>query len=901
MTVVIIVVMDSFYVDDCLASVASEEEAISLYKDLGAICAKGGFYLTKWVSNSRSVLAIIPEQERAKEVKNLDLDSDVLPVERALGVRWCVQSDVFKFCISIPERPLTRRGILSTVSSFYDPLGFLAPVIFTAKRILQDLCQRGIGWDDPAPSAVAQEWRDWVEELHLLDNISIRRCLKPPDFGELATAQLHHFADASEKGYGVVTYLLYNSALQMHTSFIMGKSRVAPLKLVTIPRMELTAAVVAARMDGLWRKELRLPLLNSVFWTDSTSVLKYINNETTRFRVFVANRVSEILKASKASQWRYVNTADNPADFASRGMRAEPFLKNMEWLSGPAFLRQPESEWPVSPDNLKTLPLDDPEVKVSASIVVSQVSVAASDAHGGGDGHPFTHLISKMSCWTRLIRVVGWIMRFKTALLRRRTTNASPQPAADAAPWRDAPHKGILSLGEIKEAEMQIIKFCQTKRYAEELSCLQGGVSVKRSSHLYKLNPVLEEGVLRVGGRLSRAVMSEDSKHPAIVAKDLPIANLILQHIHKEVGHGGRNHILSRLHQKYWIPRAGTLIRSIMARCVVCRRHHGAVGQQQMADLPGSRVTPERPPFTCVGVDYFGPFEVKRGRSLVKRYGVLFTCLTIRAVHIEVATSLDTDSFINALRRFVARRGQVQELRSDNGTNFVGAERELKRAIGEWNQERISDTLSLRGVQWIFNPPTGLCVTTGSHHGGVWERLIRSIRKVLNSTLQTQHLDEEGLQTVLCEVESILNSRPITQESTDPHDLEALTPNHLLLLKSNPSLPPGLFQEHDLYMRKRWRQVQYIADLFWKRWIKEYLPQLHLRQKWTRIKRNFTAGDVVLIVDDSAPRGSWVIGRVTAAVTDQKGLVRQVWVKTPTNLVCRPVTKLCLLTEAPDP
>lgn len=418
---------------------------------------------------------------------------------------------------------------------------------------------------------------------------------------------------------------------------------------------------------------------------------------------------------------------------------------------------------------------------------------------------------------------------------------------------------------------------------------------MKRSSHLYKLNPVLEEGVLRVGGRLSRAAMSENSKHPAIVAKDLRVANLILQHIHKEVGHGGRNHILSRLHQKYWIPRAGTLIRSIMARCVVCRRHHGAVGQQQMADLPESRVTPERPPFTCVGVDYFGPFEVKRGRSLVKRYGVIFTCLAIRAVHIEVAASLDTDSFINALRRFIARRGQVQELRSDNGTNFVGTERELKRAIEEWNQEKISDMLSLKGVQWIFNPPTG------SHHGGAWERLIRSIRKVLNSTLQTQHLDEEGLQTVLCEVESILNSRPITQESTDPNDLEALTPNHLLLLKSNPSLPPGLFQEHDLYTRKRWRQVQYISDLFWKRWIREYLPQLHRRQKWTRIRRNFTAGDVVLIVDDSAPRGSWIIGRVTAAVPDKKGLVRQVWVKTPTSVVCRPVTKLCLLTEALDP
>lgn len=288
--------MYNFYVDDCLASVASEQEAISLYKDLTTICTKGSFHLTKWISNCRSVLASIPEEERAKEVKNLDLDHDSLPVERAPGVRWCVQSDTFKFSINIQERPLTRRGILSTVSSFYDPLGILATVFFSAKRILQDLCRNWLGWDDVIPAAVAQEWIDWMKELRQLEGFSMRQCLKPLNFGEATTAQLHHFADASEAGYGTVTYLLLrNEHSQMHSAFIMGKSRVAPLKPVTIPRMELTAAVVAARMDKLWRKELRLQLQDSVFWTDSTSVLKYIKNETSRFRVFVVNRSQRFL------------------------------------------------------------------------------------------------------------------------------------------------------------------------------------------------------------------------------------------------------------------------------------------------------------------------------------------------------------------------------------------------------------------------------------------------------------------------------------------------------------------------------------------------------------------------------------------------------------------------------
>ncbi|XP_057209123.1 uncharacterized protein LOC130565962 [Triplophysa rosa] len=301
--------------------------------------------------------------------------------------------------------------------------------------------------------------------------------------------------------------------------------------------------------------------------------------------------------------------------------------------------------------------------------------------------------------------------------------------------------------------------------------------------------------------------MPEERKHPIILDKDHHIATLILRHIHQQLSHSGRNHMLSKLRKRYWIIKGNAAARKIIFSCGHCRRFGVKTSEQKMADLPKERLIPDLPPFTNVGVDYFGPVEAKRGRSIVKRYGVIFTCMTSRAVYLEVAYSLDTDSCINSLRRFICRRGQVTHIKSDNGTNFVGAERELKEMLSLWNKSKIQKTMLQKGVQWSFNPPGG------SHYGGVWERIIRMVKRILRSILHQQILDE-GLQTVLCEIEAILNDRPITKLSDDPNDLEPLTPNHLLQMRSKPVLSPGLFDKSELYSSRRWKQVQYMCDLF---------------------------------------------------------------------------------------
>ena len=311
--------------------------------------------------------------------------------------------------------------------------------------------------------------------------------------------------------------------------------------------------------------------------------------------------------------------------------------------------------------------------------------------------------------------------------------------------------------------------------------------------------------------------------------------------------------------------------------------------KQKMADLPPERVCPGNPPFTYVGVDLFGPFYVRVGRAQAKRYGCVYTCFTTRAIHLEVLSTLEADSFVNGFVRFISRRGLPLKVWSDNGTNIVGAHNEISRSLHKLKQSKVVAAARRRNVEWVFNPPYS------SHHGGVWERVIRTVRRVLVAILQGNlRLTDEIIVTVFCEAESIVNSRPLTKCSDDPSDGGALTPNHLLLLRENAPTPLGTFQRSDLY-RQRWRQVQYLSSQFWKRWIREYLPLLHARQRWHDVQTNLKVGELVLVMSENTPRGLWPLGLVMNVSEGRDGLVRSARVKTQYKEMVRPVTKLIRL------
>lgn len=407
----------------------------------------------------------------------------------------------------------------------------------------------------------------------------------------------------------------------------------------------------------------------------------------------------------------------------------------------------------------------------------------------------------------------------------------------------------------------------------------QRKLNMKMSSSLYKLDPFLDvDGILRVGGRLRRASLKGDVKFPIILPRNSHVTKLIIKHFYERTHHQSKGMTLNEVRSNgFWVLSGSSAVANMMSSCVTCQKLRGTVQEQKMSDLPEDRLE-STPPFTYCAVNYFGPFVIKEARKELKRYGVLFTNMTSRAVHIETANSLETDSFLNALRRFIGRGGPIRQLRSDQGTNFVGARTELAQSLTEMDQEKIKTKLLEEQCDWFTSR---MNVSAASHMGGVWERQIRSVRNVLSSLLQNNgsQLDDDSLRTLMCEAEAIVNSRPLTiTQLTDPDSTGPLTLNHLLIMKSKVVLaPPGAFQPADVYCRKRWRRAQHLANEFWTRWRKEFLLSLQQRQKWTRPRRNLTVNDVVIVKDEGLPRSAWQLARVSAVYPssdDQVGKVQ---------------------------
>ena len=861
---------ESHYMDDYLDSANSEQEAITRIHQVINIHSCGGFEMRNWIASSRRVLAAIPAHLRARGEFDLSSSND-LPMERTLGLRWDPNADVFLFRLSSKVKPfqaqaelLTKRRLLSLVMSVFDPLGFLTCFSVTARIILRNVWRAGIGWDDELPASLQQQWTEWYQDLREVTKIRIPRCYF---LGRTAdnTCELHVFCDASEKAYAAVAYFRSSAMQTVSTAFVASRARVAPLKLVSIPRLELQAAVMASRLAQAIREEQTVNINRTVFWSDSQTVLYWIRTDTFKFRPFVAHRIGEIAELTNVGAWRWLPSKLNVADMATRGVRMTELISDSRWFKAPDFLQAPESDWPSETSTADDRPT--PEVLELKSEFVGNVNPSASS------GLPD---VTRFSSFSRLVRSAAWVLRFIHALKCRRQ--------------KCEQNVGDLSAEELAEAERRLIRRCQEDTFAEELSLLRLGRPLHSSSRVIQLSPTIEGGILCACGRTANATaLPEEVRRPIILDPKHPFTRLLIHHHHCASGHHGQERVMNELRQRYWVLRMRSAVRQAWHSCQTCKIALSTPKPPQMGPLPSCRLTPYVRAFTFTGVDYFGPMMVTIGRRREKRYGALFTCLTTRAVHLELAASLSTDSAIMAIRRMIARRGTPKEIYSDNGTNFRGADTELKKALRDLDQSRFHQELSSQGIKWVFNPPAA------PHMGGSWERLVRSVKAALQVLLKERAPKEEVLHTLLLEAEAIVNSRPLTYVSSDVDDLPSLTPFSLLIGTTSAAHSPGAFTDDDLRLRKQWRAAQRLADLFWKRWIREYLPTLTRRTKWNEHTQPLKIDDCVIVVDDSLPRGCWPRGRVSAVHPGRDGVVRVVDVKTQTGTFRRPVSKLCFI------
>lgn len=846
------VLMTDTFVDDIITGTSNVGDALLLQKELISLLKAGQFHLRKWSSNSPELLKSIDRVDRA-----LSFDTQEPQFLKILGLQWSPSTDVFFYQVNLTSAECTKRSILSDIARIFDPLGFISPVTLLAKRFIQKLWLIGHDWDSIPPQDIVNLWQRFKSELPLLSDFLVKRYIPLDHHGDSISFQIHGFSDASSHGIASVVYLrisLADNSTSVH--LLCSKTKVAPLKQTSIPRLELMAAQI---LSDLIKYVLETYKVICTFesvnaWCDSTVALTWIRSSPHLYKPFVSNRIAAIQENIAPSVWHYIPSEDNPADAASRGQFPSAFLQNSLWLNGPTWLTRDRSEWPnfISPNSTEASV--DEEKRIITLVASQEVDFLNS-------------LLKRFSSLQNIIRIVAYVLRF-----------------IDCIKQKGKP-RGFFTSDELHRSLMTMVKIVQSFEFEKEIKNLKDGKSC--SKQYRKLNPfVCPGGFLRVGGRLSNSELDFNEKHPAILPKGHRLTELIIEDTHRKYLHPGLNTLRYLIQQNFWILSPKKAINSCLSRCVRCFRVKPRSIQPIMGDLPSFRVNKQLKPFLSVGIDYGGPLFVKcakhRSRVILKSYVCVFVCNATKAVHIELVSDLTADAFLAALRRFIARRGTCHEIISDNGTNFVAANRMLNQYLQQAAESQ--------SIVWKFNPPSS------PHMGGLFEAAIKSVKNHLKRVIGQQVLTFEELYTVLTQVEALLNSRPLGPVSNDPNDLLPLTPGHFLTLHPLSSPPDPDLSDLNINRLSRWQLVQRIVQDLWKRFSHEYLHTLQQRSKWhNKASIDILPGTLVLVKDNNLPPLKWLMGRIVETHPGTDGVVRVATLRTASGILKRPLVKLCPL------
>ncbi|XP_062711297.1 uncharacterized protein LOC134289465 [Aedes albopictus] len=594
-------IVDQHYVDDMLMSTETEQEAIDLARNVKKIHAEAGFEMRNWISNCPQVLKAL-EEPQTKE-KSLNLEDGVV-TEKVLGMWWNTTTDCFFFKISPrydPElmsgqRRPTKREVLRTLMMIFDPLGLIGHFLMYLKGVLQEIWRTSVGWDEVIEEKQFGMWMEWLNVLPEVAKVEIPRCFRATTSIESSNeVQLHVFVDASEKGFAAVAYLRFQERKTIETSLVGSKTRVAPIKFLSIPRSELQASVIGVRLANSIQQSLTIKVNRRFFWTDSTDVISWLQSDHRRYSQFVAFRVSEILETSDVREWQWIQTKQNVADEGTKWKRVPDMSGSSRWLNGPDFLGKPEAEWPIK-HQTSGATVEELRPHLLVHLVSSEAII---------DPHRF-------SKWTELLRRMAYVFRFV------KNTRISEQERSF----------GPLTSSELAEAENYFYRLAQRSVFADEVAVLldrkmseNSKLVIPKSSSIHNLCPFLDkDDVLRVRGRTGECrFINQETVNPIILPKAHHVTCLVVSHYHRKFHHQNHNVIINELRLKFSIPQLKATYNRIRRDCQQCKNESARPQPPAMGDLPLPRLAAYARPFTYMGVDYFGPYMIILGRRLEKR------------------------------------------------------------------------------------------------------------------------------------------------------------------------------------------------------------------------------------------------------------------------------------------
>ena len=900
-------ILEDSYVDDLCSGAPTPEVAYKNYLAVQRLLKTGNFQGRKWTSNSKEFLMRIPEEERLPmdEVKVLSSTDEEgweqqLSPTTSLGIHWQPQEDVFTYnhlCNMEIARPYTKTTVASVLAkAAYDPLGQISPVVMEARKILKECWIRKLLWRQQLDDDLQTRFENWLSELDNLSDLTFPRYI--PNGPEV---EYHCMGDASDEGIGSAIYVRFFENGEWKSRLLLARSRIAQMAPLTTPKAEMKAAALTAELAATVKELFKVPEEKIFCWSDSQVVLGWLKKDPAHLIPYLSHRVKYI--QDRNLKFQYVKSRDNSSDLASRGAKVSD-LRGALWQEGPPFLAtetgRPSYKLEMEEDHTERLLQG-----IRKQCVAYQTTAQKAELHRPGlwlgpafsflrennhqrrpveEDFKATNIRDYYSNWHRMINCLGAVLLIRDQFLRRiRKTTTEVKLKS-----REEYHF---------EATMKLVKWEQEEHFGELIGKLERGQKPPRKPvSLMQLFPMVENGYLRVGGRLQHAELPYDEKHQYILPANTNFVRLLIQYTHDKNDHCGIDWTLGHLRQRFWPLSARVTIKALNHQCLECRIKYALAAKQLMSDLPRDCVEPTFP-FESTATDYFGPMYVKttaKATTLRKVFGCLFLCMKSKAIHLELVMDNEPQEFLMAFKRFINTRSPPRHIFSDNAQTYSRANKESKDLCERANQE-IEDETKKFAITWHFITPRS------PSHGGRWERGVRTVKEPLRNMVKNRTLTLVEMQTALKECEGLVNDRVLAQLHED--SFEYLTPAKILIGKPIRPLPPGLGATSlpmPQSLREQWKQREEIMDRFWKSWTKLYLAHLQNRPKWRQQQPNLKPGQLVIMRESFKKRGDWPLALIMDVKKGRDGKVRTIRLKTKDGEMVRGLQHIFPLEDSAD-